>query len=191
MTNRDQPFKYVDFLNACVAEVNDSFQNAKSVKISVEQVDDFNKTIQRVYDTREGFVVAANRYFSRCLLVLAAIFAGAKFALEIEQESTRWLLLTLVGGASVGACYLAQLNKNLMSSVYFLYSSSALSATIKSLASGLGQHSWCDAMETAAKALDEKNIESQKTIWNSLSFGLFLNTAQTLPDKARANLANQ
>ena len=165
-----EPFTYVEYLREAseiphIAQPKDLPSEDDQAKRELADssldallVSDADSALQRVYETRENFLMAAHRYTSRCLVVIAAIFTGAKFGLEVEGAIERSAVLILLAGVSVMTCYLIEQNKLLMKSVYFLYSSSAVEATIKGTASQTGRHTWFDAMEQAARQLDAGTV---------------------------------
>jgi hypothetical protein len=111
---------------------------------------DRHTTIQHMYDTRRDFIDDANRYYTRYLVAIATILYSFKYSIDATDERSKTLLflgtafLCFLLAGYVWAC------KRLLQSVYYLYSASVVTATIKSLAMGDWTHAWFDSMQEAA-----------------------------------------
>ena len=111
-------------------------------------------SVQRMYDNRKEFIETVNRYYTRYLVTIAAIFYLVKFALDDNNLFLQRFFLLAASFLSFIIAYFVYQSRRLLKTVYFLYSSSAVTAAINSLAVGHWNHAWHDYVLQTAKELD-------------------------------------
>ena len=136
------------------------------VRPSPEEVLQKENAIQRMYDTRKDFVESANRYYTRYLVAFAGIGYSLKYAVLDTNNAgqTAFLLicsslLCVVGAFLVIGC------KQLLRSLYYLYSSSTVTAATKALSVGDWDHAWFDSVYQTAQALDSGEPDPENPTW--------------------------
>jgi hypothetical protein len=140
---------FFDYLTREAARIAKNYEEKKVS--SEDQQDDRNAAIQHMYDSRRDFVENSNRYYTRYLIAFAAILYGLRFAVEAKDPFTAGVLFLASGGMCIALLFYVMACKALLRSIYYLYSSSVITAATKSLATGDWSHSWFDKVAIVAK----------------------------------------